>query len=29
LNYYTDLLTLMQQREDRVPDHIDKMFHER
>ena len=29
LNYYTDLLTLNQQREDRVPDHIDAMFQER
>ena len=29
LNYYTDLLTLMQQREDRVPPHIDQMFQER
>ena len=29
LNYYTDLLTLNQQREDRVPDHIDQMFQER
>ena len=29
LNYYTDLLTLMHRREDRVPDHIDKMFQER
>ena len=28
-NYYTDLLTLNQQREDRVPDHIDAMFQER
>ena len=27
--YYTDLLTLNQQREDRVPDHIDQMFQER
>ena len=29
LNYYTDLLTLNQQREDRVPDFIDSMFQER
>ena len=29
LNYYTDLLKLMQQREDRVPDHIDALFQER
>ena len=29
LNYYTDLLTLNQQREDRVHDHIDQMFQER
>lgn len=29
LNYYTDLLELNQQREDRVPDHIDQMFKER
>ena len=29
LNYYTDLLTLNQQREDRVPDFIDDMFRER
>ncbi len=28
-NYYVDLLTLNQQREDRVPDHIDAMFQER
>ena len=28
-NYYTDLLTLNQQREDRVPDFIDSMFQER
>ena len=28
-NYYTDLLTLNQQREERVPDHIDAMFQER
>lgn len=29
LNYYTDLLTLNQQRENRVPDHIDHIFQER
>lgn len=29
LNYYTDLLTLCQQRENHVPDHIDQMFQER
>ena len=28
-NYYTDLLELMQQRENRVPDHIDRLFQER
>lgn len=26
---FDELLTLNQQREDRVPDHIDKMFQER
>ena len=29
LQYYVGQLTLMQQREDRVPDHIDHLFHER
>ena len=28
-SYYVDLLTLNQQREDRVPDHIDNLFRER
>lgn len=29
LQYYVGQLELMQQREDRVPDHIDQMFQER
>lgn len=29
LNYYTDLLTLNQQRGGRVPEHIDQMIQER
>ena len=29
LNYYTDLLTLNQQRNGRVPDHIDQILQER